>query len=518
MLRAAFVFLALAAMGLSPAAAQRRVSLVIGISEYQALRSMVRPAGDARAVHEALTRLGFESDLVLAAGQSEFNAAVERFVAGLKQDDVALVHFTGHGARIGDDFVLLAADAPAQRPESGAAGPSGIGVYALAEEIRAIGTRAQILIVDACRGDPYAGGGADLAPSTCGDMGRQMPEGSFVLFSASAGQKALDRIGADDSDPHSLFTRTLLSRIGQVRSIGRLARVVREEVMETARSVNYEQRPAYLDELTGPSTLLAAREADGAAPPRGPIDPPSAPPDRQAIIVEPPVGATVEPRPPAPDVVVPPRPPAPTGVAEPFHCGAARPGPPAFDCRAARGVAEVAICRDPQLGSCDEVLNTVYERAQARLGRRSPGLRREQEDWLSQRDSCAAYANEPDALASCIGRLYDARIAELERIAAAVPALSRPSFDCRRARTPVEQAICAVPELAARDREMASLYERALFTDPARSRAAEESQAAWRSARDSCARAAPAPDALSACIEQAYNARIRDLRSLLAAR
>src|SRR4051812_15073440 len=122
--------------------------------------------------------------------------------------------------------------------------------------------------------------------------------------------------------------------------------------------------------------------------------------------------------------------------------------------------------------------------------------------------------------ASCIGRAYDERIAELERIAAsAPPTVARPSFDCRRARTAVEQAICAAPALAARDREMAFLYQRALVSDPARARLVEGSQGAWRSARDECTRAAPlGSGALETCIEQAYEARIRDLRNLFASR
>jgi len=54
-----------ALLGLVPltatAAAQngRHVALVVGIGEYRELRGIVRPAGDARAVHDRLSRLGF---------------------------------------------------------------------------------------------------------------------------------------------------------------------------------------------------------------------------------------------------------------------------------------------------------------------------------------------------------------------------------------------------------------------------------------------------------------------------
>jgi len=149
-------------------------------------------------------------------------------------------------------------------------------------------------------------------------------------------------------------------------------------------------------------------------------------------------------------------------------------------------------------------------------------LRREEDAWLAtRRDACAAYAGSgPEALTSCIGEAYDERIAELERIAtSAPPPASRPSFDCRRARTAVEQAICATPALAARDREMAFLYQRALVSDPDRARAVGGSQGGWLAARNDCARTGPlGSGAIEACIGQAYDARIRELRGLLAAR
>ena len=171
MLRAVLALFALLTIGLAPAFAQRRVALVIGISGYQNLRGIVRPTGDARAVHEAFVALGFESNLVLDADGRTVDDAVQRFTAGLQQDDTAFVYFSGHAARGDGDFLLLAADAP---PRPDGRRPSGLGVYALAEDIDSTGARAQVFILDACRGDPYAGG-PDLAPSSCGDIGRQLP-------------------------------------------------------------------------------------------------------------------------------------------------------------------------------------------------------------------------------------------------------------------------------------------------------------------------------------------------------
>src|SRR4051812_1314946 len=152
MWRAVVALFALLTIGLAPASAQRRAALVIGISNYQNLRGIVRPAGDARAVHETLVGLNFASNLVLDADTHTLNDAVQRFTAGLGQDDVGFVYFSGHAARGDGDFLLLAADAPA-RPDGRR--PGGLGLNALAEEIDATGARAQVFVLDACRGDPY---------------------------------------------------------------------------------------------------------------------------------------------------------------------------------------------------------------------------------------------------------------------------------------------------------------------------------------------------------------------------
>jgi hypothetical protein len=58
------------------------------------------------------------------------------------------------------------------------------------------------------------------------------------------------------------------------------------------------------------------------------------------------------------------------------------------------------------------------------------------------------------------------------------PALARPSFNCRNARTRTERMVCGDERLAARDREMASLYYRAVAeADP-------ETRAVLRGTRD----------------------------------
>ena len=273
MIRAVIALLtALVLQGSAAAQAQRR-AIVIGIGEYRELQGIVRPVGDARAVHDRLSQLGFTSELVVNADGPTLQDAFNRFTASLQEGDVAVVYFSGHAGRVGGEFTLLAADAPPQGTRERRQQPFGLLLTAIADDLRVAGAQAQIFFVDACRGDPYVSSPPEFGPSSCGELREPLPEGSLALFSASAGQRALDRLGDGDQDAHSIFTRTLLGHLDDAGSVVRLARSVRTEVIELANSVQYQQTPAYLDELVGPPVLLVPTLSGVASAP-----PPSAPP------------------------------------------------------------------------------------------------------------------------------------------------------------------------------------------------------------------------------------------------
>jgi hypothetical protein len=64
MLRAVIALLTILTLQGAAAASQRR-AFVIDIAEYRELQGIVRPVGDARAVPDRLSQLGFTSELVL---------------------------------------------------------------------------------------------------------------------------------------------------------------------------------------------------------------------------------------------------------------------------------------------------------------------------------------------------------------------------------------------------------------------------------------------------------------------
>lgn len=86
-----------------------------------------------------------------------------------------------------------------------------------------------------------------------------------------------------------------------------------------------------------------------------------------------------------------------------------------------------------------------------------------------------------------------------------------PSYDCTRARTRSEKAVCADPALASLDRAMASEYRRALeASSPAQAANLRQTRDRFLAYRDNC------PN--SACIAESYTGRIREIRDISAGR
>jgi len=96
-----------------------------------------------------------------------------------------------------------------------------------------------------------------------------------------------------------------------------------------------------------------------------------------------------------------------------------------------------------------------------------------------------------------------------DRAATSVERGFSPSFDCRKAKTASERAICADPALSEKDRTVTQLYKRlrrALGKEPRA--AAKELQRTWLRKREQCG------DSRS-CVNRTYDARIRELRTAL---
>jgi Caspase domain len=257
--RYAAVFCLLFALSPAPAGAETRHALVVGNDSYQDLPPLLKARNDARAVEEALRQTGFTTSLVLDSGQTPFLEAFSSFAQTINPGDVALFYYAGHGIEIDGQNYLLPTDAPdVNAGQELVLTSRAVAVSSLLETMTRRGARASIFILDACRDNPFRGkttrglgGTRGLAPVSA--------DGTFILYSAGTGQAALDRLSDSDSNPNSVFTRALVPLLTTPGlSIRDITNTVRSEVRRLARTVGYDQFPAYYDEMEGDLEFVAA--------------------------------------------------------------------------------------------------------------------------------------------------------------------------------------------------------------------------------------------------------------------
>ncbi len=250
-----------------PAQAAKRVALVIGNDTYENVTRLQRARNDSRAMAEALAGLGFDVIKAEDVGRRAMSRAMVELEGRIGEGDTALIFFAGHGFAIDGTNFLLPVDVPAAGPdEQSLVRDAAFSVAALAERLQVKGAATTILILDACRDNPFAikgkrslAGSRGLAPMTA------TAEGMFVLFSAGAGQAALDRLGDTDASPNSVFTRTLLHEMTRPgASMVQIAKSTQIQVRKLAGKVGHDQTPAYYDQIIGELYLTppgAARDS-----------------------------------------------------------------------------------------------------------------------------------------------------------------------------------------------------------------------------------------------------------------
>lgn len=104
----------------------------------------------------------------------------------------------------------------------------------------------------------------------------------------------------------------------------------------------------------------------------------------------------------------------------------------------------------------------------------------------------------------CIGTLMAVTFSAKKAFAA-------PSFDCAKATSQTEHAICASPDLSQLDDDLSNEYENALLSIPANEAALKAEQKLWLAKRNKACSTQKTPTDLAACLTPIYQARIDEL-------
>ncbi len=190
---------------------QERVALFIGNGAYSNIARLRNPAKDAVALARMFQALGFSligDGPLIDANRAAMEAAIAAFSRALGRGSVGLFYFSGHGLQIGGANYLCPVDAGAAREthiES-----ELVDAARLLASMEAANTALNILILDACRSDPFEG---RSFRSTTGLAAMQARAGTIISYATQPGHVAYD--GEGENSPFANALLEVLPAPGQ---------------------------------------------------------------------------------------------------------------------------------------------------------------------------------------------------------------------------------------------------------------------------------------------------------------
>jgi len=234
-----------------PARAEKRVALVIGISNYLRVPPLGNPSHDAAAMGALFRKAGFDVvDDKRDLGIVDLRRAVREFSEKAQDADIAVVYYAGHGIEVDGLNYLVPADARLARDFD-----VDDEAVSLDRVLRALDPvkRLRLVILDACRDNPLAGtikksvatrsigrGLAKVEPTT---------PNTLIAFATKAGA-----VADDGSGENSQYTSALVKYIAEPGVDVRVAfGRVRDEVL---KKTGNRQEPFVYGSLGGDNLAL----------------------------------------------------------------------------------------------------------------------------------------------------------------------------------------------------------------------------------------------------------------------
>lgn len=231
----------------------RRVALVVGNSAYEHTIRLDNPSRDARAVADKLQQLGFTVIEGYDLDKIGMDAKVQEFARSVRDADLGLFFYAGHGMQVNGRNYLVPVDALFEDPSD--LDFNAVPMDFVTRQMRYdVGVR--LVVLDACRDNPLSrslarsmGGGTRSASVSDGlakiEIGGDGSEGTAIIFATSPDEVAYDGEGTD----HSPFTQAFLDQIeAPDTDIQVVMSRVTGQVLEATKN---KQRPWISASLTG---------------------------------------------------------------------------------------------------------------------------------------------------------------------------------------------------------------------------------------------------------------------------
>jgi hypothetical protein len=245
--------LALSMSGLfsRPALAEKRVALVIGISNYQHVNRLTNPDNDAAMLAAMFRKAKFDVvTLRTDVTAAEMRRALRQFGDQAANADIAVIYYAGHGMEVDGINYLIPADAVLKRDTD--VYDEAVSVNRLLVAVQPA-KRLRLIILDACRNNPFAKTMRRMIATRAIGRGLAKVEpaspNTLIAFAAKAGSTAEDGDGRDSPFAVALTAHLTTPGLDLRRAFG----YVRDDVL---KATSNRQEPFIYGSLGGDEVSL----------------------------------------------------------------------------------------------------------------------------------------------------------------------------------------------------------------------------------------------------------------------
>jgi hypothetical protein len=181
-----------------------RIALVIGNAAYAGDGALVNPVNDAKAMSEALRGLGFTVVEIRDGTKIQIADAIVKIRESLKgKQAIGMLYYAGHGLQLDWRNYMVPVDAKLSKASD--VTEQTVDINSVIEAFKGAGNRMNILILDACRNNPFAS-----TSSGKGLAQLDAPQGTFLAYATAPGNVAED---GDAKSTNGLYTQFLLQEL-----------------------------------------------------------------------------------------------------------------------------------------------------------------------------------------------------------------------------------------------------------------------------------------------------------------
>ena len=235
---------------------QDRYALVIGNGSYAELGELKNARNDATDMAAALKDLGFEVTSLIDADLIAMENAVSRFSRQLSTspNTMGLFYFAGHGVQSNGMNYLIPTDA--RIPEESYLKVRALPVQAIFEDLQNAKNRLNIIILDACRDNPFSWARSGTRGLS---VVSSQPPGSIIVYATSAGSTALEGTGRNGVFTGELLKHLKTSGIDVMEVFNRTGAAVQQ-------ATNGKQNPAIYTQFFDKAYFIGGAAEVSASP------------------------------------------------------------------------------------------------------------------------------------------------------------------------------------------------------------------------------------------------------------